>query len=78
LRAVRAQMQGSMRPVLVVVPRTLGEDAGQVPLPEDQRSVTSVRMVKTRRSAKQFARGERSRTAVAAAESLPGVRHGRE
>jgi hypothetical protein len=49
-----------MRPLPVVVQRILSEDAAQVSLAKISiRSVTSVRTLKTRRSAKQFARGQR-------------------
>jgi hypothetical protein len=39
VRAWRAQVQRSMRPVPVVVQRVLGEDAAQVSLAEDQHSI---------------------------------------
>jgi hypothetical protein len=35
-------MQRSMRPLLVVVPRILGEDAAQISLAEDQHSVSDL------------------------------------
>ena len=54
------QLQRSMRPRGVVVRSVGGEHSTQVSFPEDHiRSVTSVRTVRTKRSAKQFARGHR-------------------
>jgi hypothetical protein len=49
-----------MRPLPVVVERMLGADTAQVSLVEDQHSVGDLgAVVKTRRSATQFARGRR-------------------
>jgi len=59
-RARRTQLQRSMRPLGVVVRGILGEHSAEVPLAEDQHpSVSSDRTVKTKRSAKQFARAQR-------------------
>jgi hypothetical protein len=60
-RTWRAQLQCSVRPMSVVMHRIPVKYAAQVSFPEDQhfRSVSSVRTVNTRRSAKQFARGHR-------------------
>ena len=58
--ARRPQPQRPMRPRGVVVSGVHGKHLAQVPLTEIIiRSVTSVRTVNTKRSAKQFARGHR-------------------
>src|SRR4051794_16839454 len=55
-----AQLERSMRPLAVVMRGVLGQHPAEVPLPKISiRSVSSVRTVLTRRSAKQFARGQR-------------------
>ena len=53
-------MQRSMRPLPVVVLRVLGKDVAQVSLAEDQHPVGELcPHCQTKRSAKQFARGQR-------------------
>jgi hypothetical protein len=46
--AWRTEVQSSMRPLSVVVPRVLGKDAAQVPLAEDQHPVGDLWGAKSR------------------------------